>query len=76
MFPESLGVAYGLACPSPTSHEQRDQRWSLRTSLSGPAAWEKHGPSGGLGPALAIERDFVSLATSPSQFVSVKCLGS
>lgn len=37
---------------------------------------KNHCPSGGLGPALAVKRDFVSLVTSLSQFVSMKCLGS
>lgn len=72
--PRVLGHAYGLACPSPTSHEQRDQPWLLRTSP--PAAWGKHSQSGGLGPDLAIKRDLIPLATSFSQFVNVKCLGS
>lgn len=75
MFPESLGIAYGLACLSPTSDEQRDQLLLLRTS-GGWEAWEVHGMSGGLGPALAIKRDFISLATFLSQFVSMKRLGS
>ena len=76
MFSGSLGMAWGLACPSPTFHEQTDQSWLLRTPLSGPAAWGKHSLSGGLGPALAIKRAFVSLAAFLSQLVGVKCLGS